>query len=117
MNIRILVIDDEYLVRLGIRETINWSEYGFSIIGEASDGRKGLQLALDWKPEIILTDIRMPFMDGLEFMNQIRKHGLNSKIVVLTGYAEFDYVKAAMDNGAYCSYKYTCYDDYAYIDY
>jgi len=100
MNIKILVIDDEYLVRLGIRETIDWDEHGFSIIGEAADGRKGLELALQNKPDIILTDIRMPFMDGLEFMHQIRKHGLNSKIVVLTGYAEFDYVKTAMDNGA-----------------
>ena len=100
MNIKILVVDDEYLVRLGIRETIDWEEHGFSIVGEAADGRKGLELALNKKPDIILTDIRMPFMDGLEFMHQIRSHGLNSKIVVLTGYAEFDYVKTAMDNGA-----------------
>ena len=99
MNIKILVVDDEYLVRLGIRETIDWEEHGFSIVGEAADGRKGLELALNKKPDIILTDIRMPFMDGLEFMHQIRSHGLNSKIVVLTGYAEFDYVKTAMDNG------------------
>ena len=100
MSISLFVIDDEYLVRLGIRETIDWEQYGFSIVGEASDGRRGLEAVLRLKPDIILTDIRMPFMDGLEFMHQIRQNGLDSKIVVLSGYAEFDYVKTALDNGA-----------------
>ncbi len=96
----ILVVDDEYLVRKGIRETIDWSFYGAEIIGEACDGEEGLQLALEHNPDIILTDIRMPFMDGLEFMEKLRNNGLESSIIVLSGYEEFSYVRTAMQFGA-----------------
>lgn len=100
MNMSLYVIDDEYLVRLGIRETIEWEKYGFSVVGEASDGKHALDEVLRLKPDVILTDIRMPFMDGLEFMRLIREKGLDSKVVVLSGYAEFEYAKSALDNGA-----------------
>ncbi|HHW47404.1 MAG TPA: response regulator [Clostridiaceae bacterium] len=95
-----LVVDDEYLVRSGIKETINWQDYNISILGDVSDGEQGLELAMKYKPDIILTDIRMPFMDGLEFMSRIRDNGLDSSIIVLSGYEEFNYVKTAMQNGA-----------------
>lgn len=95
-----LLIDDEYLVRKGIRETIDWSEYGIEIIGEASDGEDGLEMALKFTPDIILTDIRMPFMDGLEFMAKLRESGLNSSILVLSGHEDFSYVRTALQHGA-----------------
>jgi len=100
MSVKVVVVDDEYLVRLGIQETIDWKAHGFEIVGEASDGRKGLELVRKYKPDIVLTDIRMPFMDGLELMARMREEGFSAKIVVLSGYAEFDYVKTAMDHGA-----------------
>jgi Response regulator containing CheY-like receiver domain and AraC-type DNA-binding domain len=95
-----LVVDDEYLVRLGIRETIEWSKYNIEIVGEGCDGEEGLQLALKYSPDIIITDIRMPFMDGMELMAKIRENGLESSIIVLSGYDEFEYAKEAMHNGA-----------------
>jgi two-component system, response regulator YesN len=95
----ILVVDDEYLVRKGIRETITWESYGFKIIGEVGNGEEGLQFAIAHHPDIIITDIRMPFMDGLEFMTKLREAGLDSRIIVLSGYGEFDYARAAMRNG------------------
>ena len=95
----ILVVDDEYLVRKGIRETIAWESYGFKIIGEAGNGDEGLQFAIVHHPDIIITDIRMPFMDGLEFMAKLREVGLDSRIIVLSGYGEFDYARAAMSSG------------------
>ncbi|HBE77305.1 MAG TPA: DNA-binding response regulator [Firmicutes bacterium] len=96
----ILVVDDEYLVRKGIRETIAWENYGFTIIGEAGNGKEALQLAITHHPDIIITDIRMPFMDGLEFMAKLKEAGLDSRIIVLSGYGEFDYARAAIENGA-----------------
>lgn len=95
-----LIVDDEHLVRLGLRNTVEWSNYGIEIIGEAADGEAGIELALENKPDIILTDIRMPFMDGLEFMSQVRDNGLESSIIVLSGYDEFAYVQTAIDKGA-----------------
>ena len=96
----ILVIDDEYLVRVGIRATINWEAYNFRIIGEASNGEEGLAIAKAENPDIIITDIRMPFMDGLEFMAKLRAAGLTAKIIVLSGYDEFDYARTALKYGA-----------------
>lgn len=96
----ILVVDDEYLVRTGIRETIAWEDYDFAIIGEASNGKEGLELASTHHPDIIITDIRMPFMDGLEFMAKLKEEGLDSRIIVLSGYGEFEYARAALENGA-----------------
>ncbi len=95
-----LIVDDEHLVRLGLRSTVEWSNYGIEIIGEAEDGEIGVELALIHNPDIILTDIRMPFMDGLEFMSKIREKGLESRIIVLSGYDEFAYVQTALDKGA-----------------
>lgn len=96
----ILVVDDEYLVRTGIHETIAWEDHGFTIIGEAANGKDGLQLARTHRPDIIITDIRMPFMDGLEFMAKLKEEGLDSRIIVLSGYGEFDYARVAIENGA-----------------
>lgn len=95
-----LIVDDEFLVRLGVRNSVEWSSYGIEIIDEAADGEMGLELAIKHKPDIILTDIRMPFMDGMEFMSKIRDSNLESSIIVLSGYDEFAYVRTAMDNGA-----------------
>lgn len=110
-----LIVDDEYLVRLGVRSTVEWNSYGIEIVDEASDGEMGLEYAKKYKPDIILTDIRMPYMDGLEFMEKVRQNGLESSIIVLSGYDEFDYVRTAMDNGA-CAYLLKPIDNQQLID-
>lgn len=99
--ISMLLVDDEYLVRMGVKETIQWSEYGIEIVGEASDGEQGLELALQTRPDIILTDVRMPVVDGLEFIDNVRKQGLDSVFIILSGFEEFDYVRKALHNGAF----------------
>ncbi|MBD1382280.1 response regulator transcription factor [Metabacillus arenae] len=96
----ILIVDDEYLVRLGLKTTIDWKLLGLKLIGEADDGTTGLELAMQNPPDIIITDVRMPFMDGTEFMRRLRENQIDSKIVVLSGYDDFSYAKSAIDNGA-----------------
>lgn len=98
--LKALVVDDEYLVRMGITQTIDWAEYGVEIIGEASNGEEGLELALQHRPDVIITDIRMPFMNGLELIEQIRGQDMLVGIVVLSGYDEFQYAQAALRYGA-----------------
>jgi len=95
-----LIVDDEYLVRAGIRETIDWLEYGVEIIGEASNGAEGLNMALLHHPDIIVTDVRMPFMNGLEFLEKIKENNLQCGVIVLSGYDEFQYAQEALKHGA-----------------
>ncbi|WP_139903260.1 response regulator [Clostridium thermarum] len=96
-----LVVDDEYLVRVGIRETIEWKEHSIEIVGDADNGRTGLELALKYKPDIIITDVRMPNLDGLEFLKAIKAANLDSIVIILSGYEEFDYVRTALRSGAF----------------
>lgn len=96
----LMIVDDEFLVRIGIRETIPWGEHGFLIAGEAENGEEGLELAKRIQPDIIITDIRMPNMDGLEFMSRLKEEGIDAKVIVLSGYDEFDYAREALKYGA-----------------
>ncbi|MBN2984062.1 MULTISPECIES: response regulator transcription factor [Cohnella] len=99
-RMKILVVDDEYLVRYGLRTTIDWPRHGFELIGEAEDGETGLELAERHRPDIIVTDMSMPFLDGLGFMERLRARGIGSKIIVLSGYDDFQYAKGAIAHGA-----------------
>lgn len=98
--LKALIVDDEYLVRMGITQTIDWAEYNVEIIGEASNGEEGLELALQHRPDVIITDIRMPYMNGLELIEKIREQDMLVGIVVLSGYDEFQYAQAALRYGA-----------------
>ncbi|MFC5404144.1 response regulator transcription factor [Cohnella soli] len=98
--LKALIVDDEYLVRTGIRETIDWADYGVEIIGDASNGLEGLDLALLHRPDIIVTDVRMPYMNGLEFLEKIKEHNLHCGVIVLSGYDEFQYAQEALRHGA-----------------
>jgi len=98
--LKALVVDDEYLVRMGIRETIDWASHGIEIVGEADNGADGLTLAMQYEPDVIVTDIRMPYMNGIEFIEKIKEYRLNAGIIVLSGYDEFQYAQAAIRHGA-----------------
>ncbi|HCA29972.1 MAG TPA: DNA-binding response regulator [Ruminococcaceae bacterium] len=98
--LKMMILDDEYFVRLGIRETIDWNEYGVEIVCEADNGIEGLKQAVEHKPDIIITDIRMPGMDGLEFMARCREAELSSQFIVLSAHEEFNYAKTALQHGA-----------------
>lgn len=93
---RVIIVDDEPLIRNGLRNTIEWDELSLEISGEASNGTEALKLIKEVKPQIIITDIKMPVMDGLELIKRI--HSLNSKIriIVLSGYSDYQFLKEAI---------------------
>ena len=94
------IIDDEYFLRLGIPEIIDWNAMGITIVGEAANGEDGLALVRSRKPDIILLDIQMPIMNGLAMMEALREESITAKIVVLSGYNDFEYAQIALQNGA-----------------
>lgn len=95
--IKVLVVDDETVIREGIIKSIEWDQYDICIAGEASNGREALKIAYDTKPDIVIADIRMPVMDGLEFSKRVKELLPLVKLVILTGHGEFDYAKKAID--------------------
>lgn len=96
---RILIVDDEFLVRLGLKTTIDWKKHGYQVVGEASNGQEALKMVDTLKPDIILVDIKMPSMDGLEFIAHVRKITEHVSFIILTNYESFQYAKQAMQLG------------------
>ncbi|WP_411679787.1 response regulator [Clostridium thailandense] len=96
---KILIVEDEELVRKSIVNKIDWKTIGFSEVFDAEDGAVGLELALKIKPDVLLTDIAMPFMDGLELSEKLLKELPNTKIIIISGYDEFEYARKAIDLG------------------
>lgn len=97
--IKVFLCEDEFVVREGIKNNIDWAGNGYEFAGEASDGELALPLIRKLEPDIIITDIKMPFMDGLELSRIIRKELPFAEIVILSGYEEFDYAKQAISIG------------------
>jgi len=96
---KVFFVDDEASMRTGIRESIEWESSGFTLAGEAPDGEMALSLMQEIMPDILITDIRMPFMDGIELSRQTKKIMPWIKIVILSGHDEFEYAKQAINIG------------------
>lgn len=98
---KLLIVDDEYIVRTGIRKTVDWESLGIEIVGEASDGVRGMEIALEKKPDVIMTDVRMQAMGGLDLLKRIKESGLDCEVIIISGYEEFEYVREALRCGAF----------------
>lgn len=98
-EIKVFLVEDEMVIRRGIKNSIDWEKEGYIFCGEASDGELAYPMIIKEKPDILITDIRMPFMDGLELCKLVKKELLNIKILILSGYDEFDYAKEAIRLG------------------
>lgn len=96
---KILIVDDEALARIGIRTIIPWEQHGFQVAGEASNGLEALKLAKVHKPDIILVDILMPEMNGLDFISEVHKHLPLSKFIILSCMTDVEYYKKAIRLG------------------
>ncbi|MFC4322393.1 response regulator [Litchfieldia salsa] len=101
---KIFLVDDEIAIRNGIGKSIDWMSEGFVYCGDASDGEIALPLIEKHKPDIVITDIKMPFMDGLELSRLLSLKMPSTKIIILSGHDEFEYAREAMRIGVneYC---------------
>lgn len=97
---RIMIVDDEPLILAGISSLLDWEDYQCRIVGKASNGCQALKLAQQQKPDIVITDIKMPAMDGIQFMREAIEGGSHASFIVLTNLEEFSLVKEAMHLGA-----------------
>lgn len=97
--IKVFLVEDEMLIREGIKNSIEWEEEGYEFVGEAGDGELALPMILKEKPDILITDIRMPFMTGLELSRLVKQELPQIKILILSGYDDFEYAKEAIKIG------------------
>lgn len=97
--IKVFLVEDEYVVREGIKNNIDWKAFGFEFCGEAGDGELAFPKIRELQPDIVITDIRMPFMDGLELSRLIKKEMPQTEIMILSGFEEFEYAKEAIRLG------------------
>jgi two-component system, response regulator YesN len=95
-NYKLILVDDEEEVRKGVLNKIEWDKYGFEIVGEAENGKEAMDIAEKTFPDVVITDIKMPFMDGMELAKSIRERFPTTKVIVLTGFDEFEYAQKAI---------------------
>ncbi|MGN1031218.1 MAG: response regulator, partial [Butyricicoccaceae bacterium] len=98
--IKILLVDDDFLVRTFLSRLTDWESHGYTLVGAAQDGEEALRMVEEYHPDIIITDVSMPVMDGIELIRRLRKGGNAARIVALSCHDDFDYVKEAMKLGA-----------------
>lgn len=97
--VKVFLVEDEFVVREGIKKNIDWESHGYEFSGEASDGELAFPLIKKTQPDIVITDIRMPFMDGLELSKLIKNEMPWIEIIILTGFEEFEYAKEGIKLG------------------
>lgn len=96
---RVLIADDETIIRNGLKRIVNWEELGFTIAGEAKNGEIALAFLCNENPDIALLDIRMPQISGLELISQARAAGFTGKVIIISGYSDFNYARQAIELG------------------
>ena len=97
--LKVFLAEDEFVMREGIRRSIDWEAHGYEFCGDARDGEEALTRIRELMPDILITDIRMPFMDGLELSRLVKKEFPDTEILLLTGYEEFDFAVRAIRIG------------------
>lgn len=98
--IKVVIVDDEKMIRDGLAYTMPWNEMGIEVAGTACDGEVALELIREKKPHVVLTDIRMPIMDGLQLLKTIKEEMPSIRVIILSGYDEFSYAQQAVKYGA-----------------
>lgn len=92
----VMLVDDEEEVREAIARKLDWESMGFKVVGTAENGEEALEIAEQLRPDVVMTDIKMPFMDGLTFCRRLKENQMNTKVVIFSGFDEFDYAKEAI---------------------
>ena len=106
----VFLVDDETLIRSGMKKLLPWDALGFSIVGEAENGRQALPLIEKLTPDLVITDLKMPLCDGITLTGEIKKLLPRTEVIILTGYDEFDYTRQAIRLGCllYTSRQSSC---------
>lgn len=97
--LKVLLVDDEAPILNNLKKVLPWQEMGMEVVGMARSGMDALRIAEETRPDLVLSDIRMPVMDGLTFIGKLRELDLDSEVLLLTGYQEFDYAREAIRLG------------------
>ena len=97
--LKIFLVEDESIMREGLRDNMPWQQFGYEFVGEATDGETALPLIRKIRPDVLLTDIKMPFMDGLSLSRIVAKEFPNMKIIILSGHDDFEYARQAIQIG------------------
>ncbi len=97
--IKIVVVEDEVLVKKGLILTTDWQRYGCEVVGEASNGLEGIDVITKIKPDIVITDVRMPGLDGIKMIENVKGAGVKSEFIIISGYSEFEYARQAVKLG------------------
>lgn len=95
--VKVFITEDESIVREGLRDMIPWEKYGFEFVGDAPDGEMALPMIRRLKPDVLITDIKMPFMDGLALSSIVSKEFPDMKIIIISGYSDFEYARKAIE--------------------
>jgi two-component system, response regulator YesN len=96
---KVIIVDDEIQIRKGLRLKVDWEEEGYQIAGEASNGQEALELLQTMDIDVVITDMRMPIMDGIELAKRCHQTFPNVKVIVLSGYSDFEYVRGSLKEG------------------
>lgn len=99
MALKVFLVEDESVIREGLRDNIPWEQYGFRFVGEAADGEMALPMIRKERPDVIITDIKMPFMDGLSLSHIVKQEIPETKIIIISGYDDFEYARQAIKEG------------------
>lgn len=97
--IKVFLVEDEAVIREGLKDSIPWEEYGYRFVGAAADGEIALPLIRKMKPDVLITDIKMPFMDGLSLSKIVHSEFSKMKIIIISGYDDFEYARQAIEVG------------------
>ena len=96
--LKVFLVEDESVVREALRDNIPWQQYGYRFVGEAGDGEMALPLIRKNVPDVLITDIKMPFMDGLALSHIVKSEYPDMKIIIISGYDDFDYADYSTDH-------------------
>ena len=99
MLLKVFLVEDETVIREGLRDRIPWDQFGYRFVGEAADGEMALPLIRKTRPDVLITDIKMPFMDGLSLSKIVSKEFPRMKIIIVSGYDDFEYARRAIEVG------------------
>ena len=98
--LKVLIVDDEAVVRRGIMLGMDWAAMGCVVVGEAANGEEGIAAVERYSPNLIITDVRMPRMDGIEMLGRLREMGCRAHVILLTAHSDFSYARSALQLGA-----------------